>query len=99
MQVSHCSIYRASGFDLTSRLFVILVDQVCGFDLIPILEDQELNKKMMKFGRARLANAVCTTSDRRIKLYGVFLITLLHLFIGVGVSAQNIYLQSLSHKL
>jgi len=58
--------------------------QVEGFDVVPVMEESSLCKKLVRLGPQRLLHATCTTSDRRIKLYGQLRVTLLHLFIGFG---------------
>ncbi|ERT04467.1 glycosyl transferase 2 family protein [Lyngbya aestuarii BL J] len=67
-----------------------------GFDeSLPIMEDADLCRKLVKTGRIRLVNRIVQSSDRRVARWGSFKATLIYLYIGLlwgmGVSAD--YLQ------
>ncbi|EAW33341.1 TIGR04283 family arsenosugar biosynthesis glycosyltransferase [Lyngbya sp. PCC 8106] len=62
---------------------------------LPIMEDADLCRKLVKTGRIRLVNRIVQSSDRRVARWGSFKATLIYLYIGLlwgmGVSAN--YLQ------
>ncbi len=64
-----------------------------GFDdNLPIMEDVDLCRKLVQYGRIHLVNRIVYTSDRRVLYWGAFKANLIYLYIGLlwgmGVSAE-----------
>ncbi|MGJ3250452.1 MAG: TIGR04283 family arsenosugar biosynthesis glycosyltransferase [Elainellaceae cyanobacterium] len=67
-----------------------------GFDPdLPIMEDADLCRKLVRYGRIHLVHRVVQSSDRRVAKWGAVRATLLYLWIGVlwGVGVSASYLE------
>ncbi|MDJ0556545.1 MAG: TIGR04283 family arsenosugar biosynthesis glycosyltransferase [Microcoleaceae cyanobacterium MO_207.B10] len=70
--------------------------KVGGFDTnLPIMEDADLCRKLVQYGRIYLVNRVVQTSDRRVAKWGNFKATLIYLIIGLlwGFGVSPTYLK------
>jgi rSAM/selenodomain-associated transferase 2 len=66
-----------------------------GFDAdLPIMEDVDLCRKLVQYGRIQLVNRMVYTSDRRVLRWGALKANLIYLYIGLlwglGVSADTL---------
>jgi rSAM/selenodomain-associated transferase 2 len=61
---------------------------------LPIMEDADLCRKLVQYGRIHLVNRMVYTSDRRLVRWGAFKANLIYLYIGLlwgmGVSADKL---------
>ncbi|MGV0023608.1 TIGR04283 family arsenosugar biosynthesis glycosyltransferase [Phormidesmis priestleyi] len=67
-----------------------------GFDeALPIMEDGDLCRKLLRRGRIWQVDRVVQSSDRRVKKWGAWKATALYLYIGIlwGIGASTSYLK------